>query len=148
MKPDDPTFDIDPGGDVAAYEEWAALAGEPARAPPDDPQRDFVDGRASFDAIASSLTQAQVKAASHPGSILVLAGAGTGKTSTLTAAVAHRIAVDGIPPHRVLAVTFTNRAAGEMASRIRAALGPDAAPHWLDSYVRRQGLGRNRAAER
>ena len=112
---DDPPFDIDPDGDVAAYEEWAALAGEPARAPPEHPQRDFSDGRASFDAIASSLTQAQVKAACHPGSILVLAGAGTGKSSTLTAAVAHRIAVDGIPPHRVLAVTFTNKAAGEMA---------------------------------
>jgi len=63
----------------------------------------------------------------------VLGGAGAGKTSTLTAAVAHRIAVDEIPPHRVLAVTFTNKAAGEMAGRIRTALGPDAAPHWLAS---------------
>jgi DNA helicase-2/ATP-dependent DNA helicase PcrA len=131
---DDPPFDIDPDGDVAAYEEWAALAGEPARAPPDHPQHDFAGSRASFDAIASSLTQAQVEAASHPGSILVLAGAGTGKTSTLTAAVAHRIAVDGVLPHRVLAVTFTNKAAGEMAGRIRAALGPDSAPHWLGTF--------------
>ena len=131
---DDPAFDIDPDGDAAAYDEWAALAGEPARPPPDHPQRDFADGRASFDAIASSLTKTQIKAASHPGSILVLAGAGTGKTSTLTAAVAHRIAVDEIPPHRVLAVTFTNKAAGEMAGRIRAALGPDAAPHWLGTF--------------
>ena len=114
---DDPAFDIDPDKDLAAYEEWEALAGEPARAPPEHPQRDFADGRASFDAIAASLTQAQVKAASHPGSILVLAGAGTGKTSTLTAAVAHRIALDGVPPHRVLAVTFTNKAAGEMAGK-------------------------------
>jgi DNA helicase II / ATP-dependent DNA helicase PcrA len=89
---------------------------------------------ASFDAITSSLTKTQIKAASHPGSILVLAGAGTGKTSTLTAAVAHRIAVDEIPPHRVLAVTFTNKAAGEMAGRIRTALGPDAAPHWLGTF--------------
>ena len=131
---DDPAFDIDPDKDLAAYEEWEALAGEPARAPPEHPQRDFADGRASFDAIAASLTQAQVKAASHPGSILVLAGAGTGKTSTLTAAVAHRIALDGVPPHRVLAVTFTNKAAGEMAGRIHAALGPDAAPHWLGTF--------------
>jgi DNA helicase II / ATP-dependent DNA helicase PcrA len=94
-------------------------------ASPDRPQGDFADHRASFDAIASGLTKIQIKAASYPGSILVLAGAGTGKTSTLTAAVAHRIAVDEIPPHRVLAVTFTNKAAGEMAGRIRAALGPE-----------------------
>jgi hypothetical protein len=46
---DDPAFDIDPDGDAAAYDEWAALAGEPARAPPDHPQCDFADGRASFD---------------------------------------------------------------------------------------------------
>ena len=79
---DDPAFDTDPDGDAAAYDEWAALAGEPARPPPDHPQRDFADNRASFDAIASGLTKSQIKAASHPGSILVLAGAGTGKTST------------------------------------------------------------------
>jgi DNA helicase II / ATP-dependent DNA helicase PcrA len=129
---DDPAFD--PDGDAAAYDEWAARAGEPARLPPDHPQRDFADNQASFDAIASSLTKTQIRAASHPGSILVLAGAGTGKTSTLTAAVGHRIAVDKIPPHRVLAVTFTNKAAGEMAGRIREALGPDAAPHWLGTF--------------
>src|SRR5580658_6243174 len=87
---DDPAFDIDPDGDAAAYDEWAAVAGEPARPPPDHPQRDFADNQASFGAIASSLTKTQIRAASHPGSILVLAGAGTGKTSTLTAAVAHR----------------------------------------------------------
>src|SRR3984885_9221504 len=131
---DDPAFDIDPDGDAAAYDEWAALASEPARATPHHPQCDFADGRASFDAVAASLTKTQIKAASHPGSILVLAGAGTGKTSTLTAAVAHRIAVDGVPPHRVLAVTFTNKAAGEMAGRILAALGPDSAPHWLGTF--------------
>jgi hypothetical protein len=52
---DDPAFDIDPDGDAAAYDEWAAVAGEPARPPPEHPQRDFADGRASFDAITSSL---------------------------------------------------------------------------------------------
>jgi hypothetical protein len=54
---DDPAFDIDPDGDAAAYDEWAALAGEPARPPPDHPQRDFADNQASFGAIASSLTK-------------------------------------------------------------------------------------------
>jgi hypothetical protein len=50
---DEPTFDIDPDGDAAAYDEWAALAGELARPPSDHPQRDFADSSASFDAIAS-----------------------------------------------------------------------------------------------
>ena len=133
--PDDiPGYDVDPGGDAAVYDEWAAIAGDPDQPPPDCRQRDVAAGRTSFDAIAATLTTTQIRAASHPGSILVLAGAGTGKTSTLTAAVAHRIAVDGIPPHRVLAVTFTNKAAAEMAGRIRVALGPDAAPHWLGTF--------------
>ena len=93
---------------------------------------------ASFEAFAATLTQTQAQAAAHPGSILVLAGAGTGKTSTLTAAVVHRIAVDRIPAARILAVTFTNKAAGEMTGRIRAALGAHhnlcAAPQWLGTY--------------
>jgi hypothetical protein len=76
---DDPAFDIDSDGDAAAYDEWAALAGEPARPPLDHPQRDFIDSRPSSTRSASSLTKTQIKAASHPGSILVLAGAGTGK---------------------------------------------------------------------
>ena len=52
---DDPAFD--PDGDAAAYDEWAAVAGEPARPPPDHPQSDFADNQASFGAIASSLTK-------------------------------------------------------------------------------------------
>src|SRR5271165_6113625 len=63
-----------------------------------------------------------------------LAGAGTGKTRTLTAAVAHRIAVRRVDPARILAVTFTNKAAGEMAARIRAALGESAAPSWIGTF--------------
>ena len=130
----DPAVNADLSDDQAIYEGWAAIAGEPA-AEADGPSH----GRsghapASFDTIAATLTKMQVAAAAHPGSILVLAGAGTGKTSTLTAAVAHRIAVDRIPPHRVLAVTFTNKAAHEMATRIRTALGVEAALCWLGTF--------------
>jgi DNA helicase-2/ATP-dependent DNA helicase PcrA len=66
--------------------------------------------------------------------VLVLAGAGTGKTKKLTAAVVHRIAAGGVAPGRVLAVTFTNKAATEMSSRIRAALDSGPAPSWLGTF--------------
>jgi len=72
------------------------------------------------------------------GPILVLAGAGSGKTKTLTAAVGWRIASMGTPASRVLAVTFTNKAAGEMRERVQAMLGGAIAPYWLGTF---HGLG-------
>jgi DNA helicase II / ATP-dependent DNA helicase PcrA len=84
--------------------------------------------------VARNLTLSQQTAAAEAGPILVLAGAGTGKTSTLTEAVVRRIAHDGFSPARILAVTFTNKAAAEMANRIRSALGEEAAPSWLGTY--------------
>ncbi len=84
------------------------------------------------------LTPDQAHAATLTGLFLVLAGAETCKTKTLTAGVAHRIAVRGIPAHRILAVSFTNKAAAEMCGRIQATLGEGAAPTWLGTF---QGLG-------
>lgn len=72
------------------------------------------------------------------GPVLVLAGAGTGKTKTSTAAVARRIGISGADPSRILAVTFTNKAAGEMGQRIRAALDGAMPPHWVSTF---HGLG-------
>jgi DNA helicase-2/ATP-dependent DNA helicase PcrA len=80
------------------------------------------------------LTPMQAEAAAQDGAVLVLAGAGTGKTKTLTAAVVHRIRAFGVKPHRILAVTFTNKAAGEMTGRIREALGGEGAPGWLGTF--------------
>ena len=84
----------------------------------------------------NDLTPEQRAAARQSGAVLVLAGAGTGKTKTLTAAVAHRIE-RGIAASRILAVTFTNKAANEMAQRIRLALDGDA-PRWIGTF---HGLG-------
>ena len=88
--------------------------------------------------VLAGLTREQASAAALTGQVLVLAGAGTGKTKTLTAGVAHRIARRGIAPARILAVTFTNKAAAEMTGRIRATLGETAAPHWVGTF---HGLG-------
>ncbi|WP_294537483.1 UvrD-helicase domain-containing protein [uncultured Rhodoblastus sp.] len=105
----------------------AIMANEPPQSVPD-----------AWEALAARLTAAQREAAMHPGSTLVLAGAGTGKTSTLTASVVHKIEIQKIPASRILVVTFTNKAAAELAERIRAALDEHAAPNWLGTF---HGLG-------
>lgn len=69
------------------------------------------------------LNAAQRRAATHPaGPLLVVAGAGTGKTRTLAARVAHLVA-SGVPPDRILLLTFTRRAASEMLARAAVTLG-------------------------
>jgi len=88
--------------------------------------------------ILDDLTPQQRAAALQTGPTLVIAGAGTGKTKTLTAAVADRIATHRINPARILAVTFTNKAAAEMTGRIKAALGESMAPSWAGTF---HGLG-------
>jgi len=84
--------------------------------------------------VLDDLTPMQAEAAAQDGAVLVLAGAGTGKTKTLTAAVVHRIRGGGVPAHRMLAVTFTNKAALEMSRRISAALGDAAIPDWIGTF--------------
>jgi DNA helicase-2/ATP-dependent DNA helicase PcrA len=94
----------------------------------DRPNGNFLNG----------LTANQLQAVTTDGPVLVLAGAGTGKTRTLTAAVARRIMVSGVDPARIMAVTFTNKAAKEMSDRIQATLGMMTGPRWVGTF---HGLG-------
>lgn len=82
-----------------------------------------------------SLNPAQLDAVQHKdGPILVLAGAGTGKTRVLTNRIAHLVLEHKIPPWQILAVTFTNKATEEMQKRLKAMLGPDADDLWISTF--------------
>jgi len=68
------------------------------------------------------------------GPLLVVAGAGSGKTRVLTYRVAHLINACGVQPNEILAITFTNKAAGEMRERVEVLLGRSTRGMWVMTF--------------
>jgi DNA helicase-2/ATP-dependent DNA helicase PcrA len=85
--------------------------------------------------LSEDLNSVQQRAVRHgDGPLLVLAGAGSGKTRVLTYRVAHLITGMGVNPRRILAVTFTNKAADEMKKRVIDLVGGAAAHAWIGTF--------------
>ena len=104
---------------------------------------------ASPDELLASLNPAQRQAVvTTEGPLLVIAGAGSGKTRVLTHRVAHLIGAVGVKPNEILAITFTNKAAGEMRDRLTAMLGHTARAIWILTFHAACGRILRREAER
>ncbi len=91
--------------------------------------------RLSADSLLDGLNQQQRAAVVHAGSpLLIVAGAGSGKTRVLTHRIGYLLAERNATPGQILAITFTNKAAGEMKERVAALVGPRAKAMWVSTF--------------
>ena len=102
--------------DSSAHQTWASAEG-------------------SADDLIADLNPQQRAAVEHSGSpLLIVAGAGSGKTAVLTRRIAYLLRMRGVAPGQILAITFTNKAAAEMRDRVIDLVGPTATRMWVATF--------------